>query len=358
MTVDDTHRYMRACLRMARRHRGLTATNPSVGTLLLRNGVVVGRGITATGGRPHAETVAIEQAGNRAKGSEAFVSLEPCAHHGATPPCAQALIDAGINKVHTAWLDPDDRVNGKGHAMLEAAGISVETGQGAQIAMHDLAYYLTRKQLGRPYVTLKLALSADNKLGRPGEEIAITGPLAKNYVHRMRAEHDAILVGRETAMVDDPQLTCRLPGLEARSPERYILDSDLQLSPHSLLASMANQVPTYLVSPKAGLPDGLSQTGVRLFKAERHGDGLALPELLEDIASMGRSSLMVEGGAKVARSFLQADLVDEIVLIQSPLTIGDGGISSPIDTNRITNAHALSRRFSLGEDMVQIFKRA
>ncbi|MEL6966812.1 MAG: bifunctional diaminohydroxyphosphoribosylaminopyrimidine deaminase/5-amino-6-(5-phosphoribosylamino)uracil reductase RibD, partial [Pseudomonadota bacterium] len=192
-TQDD--RYMAACLRLARRHTGLTASNPSVGTLLVQHqpggSLIVGRGITAIGGRPHAERVAIDQAGERARGATAYVTLEPCAHHGATPPCATALIEAGVSRVVTAWIDPDSRVDGKGHAMLEAAGFAVETGVRSSDAARDLQAYLTRKQLNRPAVTLKLAVSADGYLGRRGEEVAITGALSRAMVHRLRAEHDA-----------------------------------------------------------------------------------------------------------------------------------------------------------------------
>ncbi len=214
-------KFMAASLRFARRHRGLSGTNPSVGALLVRDGIVVGKGVTAKGGRPHAERLALDMAGDNAEGAIAYVSLEPCAHHGATPPCASALIEASIAKVFTAWTDPDQRVDGKGHAMLRHAGVEIETGLLAETAASDLSGYLNRKQNNRPQVILKLAVSKDEKLGRVGEEVSITGAVAKNYVHRMRAEYDAILVGRATVDSDDPELTCRLPGLE------NVLPSDL-----------------------------------------------------------------------------------------------------------------------------------
>ena len=361
-TAKTDQRYMDACLRLARRHRGLTASNPSVGTLLVQfendSAVIVGKGITAKGGRPHAERIAIDQARDRAKGSTAYVSLEPCAHHGATPPCAQALIDAGVARVVTAWIDPDTRVDGQGHRMLKDAGIQVETGQGASTAEHDLGNYLNRKLKNRPYVTLKLAVSHDGKLGLPNQEIAITGALVKNIVHRMRAENDAILVGRGTVEADDPELTCRLNGLENRSPQRFILDSSAQLPAGSHLAKTARDVPTHVVSTKSELPENLATQGVKLFVAESHGGKLALPEILEDMAASGISSLMVEGGAAVATSFLEAGLVDEVAYLTGAASVGEGGIPSPVVQTELTKSFNLARQLVLGDDKLDIYLKA
>ena len=352
---------MDACLRLARRHRGLTASNPSVGTLLVRfDGdvpVVVGKGITAKGGRPHAERLAIDQAGEKAKGATAYVSLEPCAHHGATPPCAQALIDAGVSRVVTAWTDPDSRVDGKGHAMLKAAGVGVDTGQGAETAAHDLGGYLNRKLKNRPYVTLKIAVSSDRKLGLIGQEVPITGAIAKSLTHRLRAENDAILVGRGTVEADDPELTCRLNGLEFRSPQRFVMDANASLSPSSNLAKGAKTTPTHVISTKTELPHSLTDKGVRLFVAETHDGQLALPEILEDMAASGISTLMVEGGAKVAQSYLEAGLVDEIVLLTGPIEIGEEGIASPLAASDLEAGFTLARHMVLGDDTMDIYKK-
>ncbi len=216
MNKELDKRLMAATIRYARRHIALTGTNPSVGTLIVRfiNGcpTIVGHGVTARGGRPHAEPVALVQAGDLARGATAYVTLEPCAHHGATPPCAQTLIDAGIKRVMTGWVDPDSRVDGRGLAMLREAGIEVEAGILGKKARADLGGYLNRKQKNRPYVTVKLAVSVDGHIGQEGMgQIAITGPLARSQVHMMRATHDAILIGSGTATEDDPELTCRLP---------------------------------------------------------------------------------------------------------------------------------------------------
>ncbi|MEM9734531.1 MAG: bifunctional diaminohydroxyphosphoribosylaminopyrimidine deaminase/5-amino-6-(5-phosphoribosylamino)uracil reductase RibD [Pseudomonadota bacterium] len=359
----DHERFMAACLRLAMRHDGLTGTNPSVGTLLVKDGVVVGKGITARGGRPHAERIALDMAEDQARGATAYVSLEPCAHHGVTPPCAQALIDAGVAEVFTAWTDPDNRVDGKGHAMLRAAGISVHTGLCADQARRNLLGYLTRKSAGRPTVTLKLAVSRDGKLGRQGEEIAITGPLAKAMVHRLRGGHNAILVGRGTVEADDPDLTSRLPGLEGRSPHRFVLDAHASLSPTSRLAQTARNVPVTLVSAVPALPMELTDLGVRHGACEQHDGQIALPELLDDMAAQGITTLMVEGGATVAKSFLELGLVDRIALFQSPHPLLNGqamggqgaAIDSPLTQAHLNDGFDLDESLSLGADTARFY---
>lgn len=355
------NRLLDACLRYARRHRGQTAANPSVGTLIVHytddQPVMVGRGITAKGGRPHAERVALDRAREPVVGSTAYVSLEPCAHHGATPPCAQALIDAGISRVVTAWTDPDTRVDGKGHAMLRKAGLTVDISDTHGQAADDLRGYLNRKTKNRPQVILKLAVSADGKLGRPGEEVTITGALARRYVHRMRAEYDAILVGRGTVTTDDPELTCRLPGLERRSPSRFVLDGNAQLSPESKVAETARTTPISLITTASRLPPALAEKGVRFFASESDGSGVALPEMLEDMAASGVSSLMVEGGAKVAASFLTADLIDSIALFTGATQVGEDGIVSPITRLDVPDRYKPVRCLALGSDRLDLYER-
>lgn len=356
-------RFMRACLRYARRHAGLTGTNPSVGTLIVRDDVIVGRGVTARGGRPHAEPVALAEAGALARGATAYVTLEPCAHHGVTPPCAEALIAANIGRVVTAYLDPDRRVDGRGHAMLRAAGITVDEGLESVIAARDLAGYLMRKVHARPHITLKLAVSADGLLGREGEEVAVTGPLARAQVHAMRAKADAILVGRGTARADDPDLSCRLPGLAARSPHRYVLDTRATLAPDSRLVRTARDVPTTIVSAEP-LPDALREAGVGHLSADLHEGGVALPEMLEDMGAVGHATLMVEGGARVARAFLASDLVDRAVLfvspraIGSPGAVGSPGIASPLLPDAVPHGFALADERRFGEDRALTFERS
>ena len=337
------------------RHAGLTGTNPSVGTLIVRDGIVVGRGITARGGRPHAEPVALLEAGARARGATAYVTLEPCAHHGVTPPCAEALIRAEVARVVTAYVDPDRRVDGEGHAMLRAAGIAVAEGVASEGAARDLAGYLSRQTRHRPHVTLKLAQTADGFLGRAGEEVAITGEAARAQVHAMRAEADAILVGIGTVRADDPDLTCRLPGMEGRSPHRFVLDARATLDPATRLVRTARDVPTTLVSA-ADLPDPLRERGVRHLRAERVDGRVALPELLSDMAALGLSTLMVEGGAAVAAAFLQADLVDRLEVFAAPHALG-GGIASPVNLAAPAPGLDLADRRRHGDDTRHTFER-
>lgn len=358
-TTED-ERFMGACLRLALRHEGLTGTNPAVGTLLVNGGQVVGTGITARGGRPHAERLALDEAGAAARGSTAYVSLEPCAHHGVTPPCAQALIDAGVSRVFTAWTDPDSRVDGQGHAMLERAGITVHTGVCKEQARRNMLGYLTRKTLSRPMVTVKLALSADNMLGRVGQEVPITGAMAKTMVHMMRARHDAILTGRGTVQADDPSLTVRLPGLQDRSPHRFVLDRTASLSPSSQLAQTARTVPVTLVSETRGLPAALRELGVRHGASEIHNGQIALPELLDDMAAQGITSVMVEAGAMLAGSVWQQGLADRIVLFRSGEKLMDGPgepIESSIIEAHLQGQYAVEESLTLGSDTVCFYVR-
>ena len=254
MAVTDLdRRMMAAAIRYSYWHLGRTGTNPSVSTLIVREmdgePVIVGRGLTALGGRPHAETEAIGEAGELARGATAYVSLEPCAHHGSTPPCAEGLINAGIKRVVAATTDPDDRVSGRGYRMLRDAGIEVEENVLAPEARYALAGYLTRRTINRPHVTLKLALSADGKIGRRcAGQVHITGPVADVMNHAARSAADAILVGIKTVLEDNPSLTCRLPGLEGRSPTRIVLDSQLRLPLDSALLRSARDVPLILAT--------------------------------------------------------------------------------------------------------------
>ena len=285
-------------LRLGHRALGTTAENPNAGCVIIREGRVLGVGWTQPGGRPHAETQALAMAGEAARGTTAYVTLEPCAHHGRTGPCAKALVRAGVARVVTALEDPDPRVSGGGHAILKAAGIAVETGLGAETARRDLAGFLTRITKKRPYVILKLAVSADGKIAAgPRQRTAISGPEAKARVHLLRAQCDAILVGMGTVLADDPELTCRLPGLENRSPVPFVISRDRELPPDSRLARVGAEV-------LRGSP----------------------AEVAADLALRGINRLMVEGGAITAKSFLDAGMVNELQLFQSPLIIGPQGL--------------------------------
>ncbi|MBZ9741946.1 MULTISPECIES: bifunctional diaminohydroxyphosphoribosylaminopyrimidine deaminase/5-amino-6-(5-phosphoribosylamino)uracil reductase RibD [unclassified Mesorhizobium] len=351
-------RFMAAALRLSRRNAGRTSTNPSVGTVIVRDDgsgpMIVGTGVTAIGGRPHAETEALAEAGQRARGATAYVTLEPCAHHGRTPPCANALVNAGIARVVGAASDPDPRVSGQGYAILRDAGVEVVEKVMAAEAAEQMAGYLIRSLKKRPEVILKLALSSDGKIGREGAgQVAITGDMARREVYLMRAEADAILVGIGTALEDDPALTVRLPGLENRSPARIVLDRQIRLPEGSKLVSGVDRVPLYVAACLEADPQrraALERAGVRFIGTETHEGGVALPELLEDLAALGMASVLVEGGAKVASAFLADGLVDRIVLFQGPEAIGGDGIASPLDADHIPAGFRKLREMRFGED--------
>ncbi|GGD14695.1 riboflavin biosynthesis protein RibD [Aureimonas glaciei] len=363
--TDLDRRFMAATIRLSERHVGLTGTNPSVGTLIVRDDgdgpVIVGRGITAPGGRPHAETIALTEAGDLAIGATAYVTLEPCAHHGRTPPCAEALVRAGIARVVAAAGDPDPRVSGRGHAILRAGGISVVPHLLADEARQPMSGYLARLTRKRPEVTLKLAVSRDGMIGRRGGgQVAITGPVANAQTHLLRARHDAILVGAGTIHEDDPALTCRLPGLESRSPLRIVLDAGLRTALSSRLVRTASETPTafaVLGDPAAAAAFRAAGCELIACEAEPGTDRIALEELLDDLAARGISSLLVEGGAQTARSFLEQNLVDRIVLVTGDTLVGAGGIASPLVPSDMPADFRAGRQLQLGPDLWREYER-
>ncbi|EJK85580.1 bifunctional diaminohydroxyphosphoribosylaminopyrimidine deaminase/5-amino-6-(5-phosphoribosylamino)uracil reductase RibD [Agrobacterium rhizogenes] len=362
----DDERFMAAAIRLSRWHLGLTSTNPSVGCVIVKDGAVIGRGVTAVGGRPHAETQALADAGEAARGATAYVTLEPCSHYGKTPPCSEALIAYGVARVVISVTDPDQRVSGRGIAMLRDAGIEVDIGILEEEGRHSLAGYLMRQTRNRPYVTLKLAVSTDGMIGKTGTgQVRITGDVARAQVQVVRAESDAILVGIGTAIADDPELTCRLPGLEDRTPLRIVIDDQLQLPLGSKLVKTARQYPVITV---AGHPPpfdentdkalmarraALDDAGVEVLQSNSNEPG----ELLEALGTRGISSLLVEGGARVAQRFLDADLVDRILLFQGPDAIGEGGIESPVTKTNIPPSFRHIRASQFGDDRCDEFER-
>ncbi|ELT47122.1 bifunctional diaminohydroxyphosphoribosylaminopyrimidine deaminase/5-amino-6-(5-phosphoribosylamino)uracil reductase RibD [Brucella sp. ZJ1_1] len=354
VTSDDV-RFMEATIRYARRHKGLTGTNPSVGTIIVKDGVIVGRGVTALGGRPHAEPQALAEAGDAARGATAYVTLEPCAHHGRTPPCAETLVRAGVARVVAAATDPDERVSGKGFAILREAGIEVVPGILADQAADDLAGYLNRSAKKRPEVILKLALSADGMIGRRGEgQVAITGPIARAQSHILRAQTDVILIGIETALADDPVLNCRLPGLEQRSPVRVVLDGGLRLPLSSRLVQTTDAQPLWIACGEEASPERryeLTAAGCRILATEADDCRIALPELMDDLAAQGISSVLVEGGAGVAKSFLDEGLVDRLAIFRSPVEIGsEHGVAVDGLETHIADEFKILRQARYGDD--------
>ncbi|WP_235882953.1 bifunctional diaminohydroxyphosphoribosylaminopyrimidine deaminase/5-amino-6-(5-phosphoribosylamino)uracil reductase RibD [Rhizobium rhizophilum] len=346
--------FMREAIGLSQIHVGRTGPNPSVGCVIVKDGQVVGRGVTALGGRPHAEPQALAEAGDKARGATAYVTLEPCSHHGKTPPCANTIIAAGISRVVVAVADPDPRVSGQGLKMLADADIEVTIGVLQKDARRAMSGYLTRQTKGRPQVTLKLAVSADGMLGRKGAgQVAITGPEAWKEVHLLRASSDAILVGIGTALADDPELTVRLPGLEEASPLRVVLDRRAELPATSKLARTAGAVPVLVAVSHGskGNRAALAETGVEIVELE------GVEELLSMLARRGISSLMVEGGARVATDLLSRGLVDRIHLYSGEIVVGEGGISSPITVSQMPPGFALIEERTLGQDRLQIYDR-
>jgi diaminohydroxyphosphoribosylaminopyrimidine deaminase/5-amino-6-(5-phosphoribosylamino)uracil reductase len=317
---------MRAALALARRSLGRTRPNPAVGCVIVRDGHVIARGRTQDGGRPHAEADAIANAREPLKGATVYVTLEPCAHHGRTPPCADALIAAGVGRVISALEDPDPRVKGQGHARLVAAGIAVEVGEGAAAAAEINAGFFLRIQEGRPLFHLKLASSLDGRIATAsGESLWITGEAARADGHRLRAVHDAILVGAGTVAADDPELTCRLPGLGAYSPDRIVLDSTARMPAASKLATTARSTSVLLfhTGAPATRVEQLRGKGINVIEAPARGEGrVDVTAVAKTLGEMGYSSVLIEGGGQVAAAFLRAGLVDRVSSYRAGLVLG------------------------------------
>lgn len=332
---DDSaadRRFMALALALGRRGLGRTATNPAVGTVVVKDGIVLGRGWTAPGGRPHAEPQALARAGAAARGATLYVTLEPCSHHGKTPPCADAVVAAGIARVVSAMEDPNPEVAGQGHARLRAAGIKVDVGLFRAEAERDHAGHIRRVRDGRPHVVIKLAVSRDDKIAGEGRRpVAITGPAAQARTHLLRAQCDAILIGIGTALADDPLLTCRLPGLEVRSPRRVVLDSHLRLPLGGRLARSARQAPLWVITsaaaeaPAAAL---LGAEGAEVIRLDGTAQAADLETVLRELSRRGVTRLLVEGGSRVAASFLREGLADEFWLLRGPGEIGPKGLDA------------------------------
>jgi diaminohydroxyphosphoribosylaminopyrimidine deaminase / 5-amino-6-(5-phosphoribosylamino)uracil reductase len=366
-TKEIDRRFMQLALTLGRRGLGRTWPNPAVGAVVVKDGVIVGRGWTQAGGRPHAEPEALKRAGEAARGATLYVTLEPCSHFGKSPPCADAIIAAGISRVVAAIEDPNPEVAGNGFAKLRAAGISVDVGLFAAEAAHDHAGHIRRIHDKRPHVILKLAVSSDDKIAAAGgKPVAITGEAARTRVHLLRAQSDAILVGIGTVLADDPILTCRLPGMGARSPVRVVLDRALRIPGNSRLVHSARQTPLWVVTSElAEAPAAmkLGAAGAQVVRvAPTAAAGLDLPAVLHALAERGITRLMVEGGSRVASSFVAAGLVDEIWLLRGREAIGTGGVAAldALPLGAITQSPTFKVRASetLGKDMLTIYERA
>ncbi len=367
---SDDHAFMRAALVLARRGLGNTAPNPAVGCIVVRPDLgnrVVGRGWTQPGGRPHAETKALERAGEGSAGATAYVTLEPCCHQGKTPPCTKALIEAGIHRVVVATTDPDERVAGQGITTLRQAGIIVESGLLGTEARDLNTGFISRITRSQPYVMLKTATSLDGRIATAsGQSQWITGERARQAGHALRARCDAILTGMGTVRADNPQLTCRLPGLEDHSPVRVVLDPDLDMDEKAALITSAGNTPTWIVTcsgDQARIDRITAIAGVSVLSVEADNNGYpGLLQTLTQLAKHGINRLMIEAGSKLNAAFLKQGLVDEISWFRAPFIIGADGLSAveSLDLQNLVDAHTfdMTASFNLGEDRMDVFKRS
>ena len=362
MDADASH--MRAALALAARGLGNTWPNPSVGCILVRDGELVGRGWTQPGGRPHAETQALDRAGELARGATAYVTLEPCSHHGRTPPCCDALIRAGVSRVVVALRDPDARVDGRGFARLRQAGITVEEGLLGQEAAALNAGFIRRVTQGLPVVTLKLASTLDGRIATSGGESRwITGPAARRAVHALRARHDAVLVGSGTVLADDPDLTCRIAGLDPVPMLRVIADARLRTPIAARLVREAHAVPTWLLTGAGHRPAALAPyigAGVEVVTIRRANAGGLLPRaMLAALAARGVTRVLAEGGAGLAAALLRAGLVDRLVWFHAPGVMGTEGLAGigPLGVAALSAMQRFHRMETrpLGEDVMSEF---
>lgn len=360
---------MRAALALGRRNLGLTWPNPSVGALLVRHDPqgprIVAQGVTQPGGRPHAEAVAIGEAGLAATGATLYVTLEPCSHRtirGGTP-CVESTIRAGIRRVVSAMEDPNPNIAGLGHALLRSSGVAVDIGAMSGDAARDHRGHISRVTQGRPTVTLKLARTADGYAARrSGPRLIITGEAAQARIHLLRAQADGILVGVGTVLADDPILTVRLPGLEARSPVRVVFDGRLRTPPGSRIAATARETPTWIV---AGLGASLEAeralfaAGAEVMRVEAAPDGrLDLQAALGLLASRGITRLFCEGGPVLADALAEHDLIDEVVLATAPHALGEAGVPALGRLAAHLGQHfRRTGRDTAGVDLIETFER-
>ncbi|MEO1107909.1 MAG: bifunctional diaminohydroxyphosphoribosylaminopyrimidine deaminase/5-amino-6-(5-phosphoribosylamino)uracil reductase RibD [Pseudomonadota bacterium] len=362
---ETDKRFMALALSLGQRGQGSCWPNPAVGCVIVREGRIVGQGWTQPGGRPHAEPVALAQAGSAAKGATAYVTLEPCSHHGKTPPCATALIEAGVSRVVAALEDSDPRVSGQGFAMLREAGIEVDTGVLADQAAQDLAGFFLKTEQSRPFVTLKLASSFDGRIAtQTGHSQWITGPTARRAVHAMRARHDAVMVGAGTARADDPSLTVRDLGV-LHQPVRIVVSRHLDLPLMGQLARTAKDIPVWICHGSNPDPDRARTwegLGARLIPCALRDHHIDATDLLQQLGRAGLTRLFCEGGAALAASLLEADMVDELVGFTAGLTIGAEGLAAigrlSLETLQAAPRFELIETRTIGPDILHRWRRS
>ncbi len=366
---SDDQKWMRSALVLASKGDGLSAPNPAVGCVIVKNNGLIGSGVTAIGGRPHAETLALADAGKAAKGATAYVTLEPCAHTGKTPPCADALIKAGVRRVVIGVIDPDDRVAGKGLTMLKAAGIEVASGVLEAEISRQLAGYLMVRRQGRPYVTVKIASSQDGRIAlKDGTSQWITGADARRYVHELRSRHDVIMTGMGTVRADNPMLNCRLNGVN-HHPVRVIMASHPEFDPNANIAQSLADIPTICITGRVtSQSEHIKADKARHLAAMKiitvAGDKDGRPDVmnaLSVLAKQGMTSVLVEAGGTLLASLMRQGLVDRLIWIKAPMIIGGEGIAAidALDLSSLDEGRGFTsvKRQQLGDDMVDIFER-
>lgn len=357
--IDD--HYMQLALALAKRGLGRTAPNPTVGCIIVQGSSIVGRGVTAKGGRPHAETIALSQAGKLAEGAMVYVTLEPCSHHGHTPPCAQALIDAKVARVVIATKDSHKAVSGRGIEMLKDAGIAVTIGIGETEARLINEGFFKVHEVGRPMVTLKVATTLDGHIAMSnGESKWITGEASRRYTHVLRAQHDAIMVGINTVKADNPELTCRLPGLAVHSPVRIVIDSQLAIPNDAKLIATAHDTPSWIITTREHTQAAFPPA-VKVHSVAADSDGrVDMKAALSLLAGQGITRVLVEGGATLAASLLKAKLVDRLVWFRAPKVIGSTGLAAvgALDYVLLKEVPQFERESvrTLGEDVVEVYR--
>lgn len=365
-TTDVDRWHMRAAIGLASRGLGSVAPNPAVGCVIVNGGRVAGRGFTQKGGRPHAETEALREAGDLARGATAYVSLEPCSHHGKTPPCADALIASGVARVVIATTDPDPRVSGDGVARLRAAGIEVTEQVCEAEARAVNEGFFRRVGDGRPMVTLKLATSLDGMIGALGGDSRwITGDEARRAGHLLRARHDAVLTGVGTVLADDPMMDCRIEGMGHMSPIRVVADSSLRTPLDSQLVRTARQVPLLLVTTEhaaAAHGERYTAAGAEVLTVPTAAGGLDMDAMLRMLAVRGITRVLAESGRAVAGSLLRADVVDRVAWFRAAAVIGGDGVTA-VQSLGVVKVAAMPRfmpdtQVRLGQDVLETYRRS
>ncbi len=360
-------RFMALAIELGKRILGQAAPNPAVGCVIVKDGIILGRGVTGKGGRPHAETGALKEAGEAAKGATAYVSLEPCAHEGQTGSCARALIDAGIARVAAPMEDPDPRVCGKGFLMLRAAGVGVTTGIMEKEAGRANEGFLKRVRYGRPMFTYKIATSLDGRIAaETGESRWISGEPARNHAHRLRATHDGIMIGIGVALADDPLLTCRLPGLEDATPVRIVVDRKLRLPVDCQLIRTATERTVWIITSSRHSADALApyeKAGARIVPVPVNEQGHADPLVAaRKLGELGLTRVLIEGGASLAAAFFRDDLIDRVEWITAPFVLGHKGRPAveALAAMRLADYPRFCRLESrmLGEDRLEVYARS